>query len=195
MSSFTTDQLMNEADRLFAYALQRVNDRHRAEDLVQDVLVAAWEGRGSFDGRSKLGTWLIGIMKFKILDHHRSRKRTPTEMTCAPLDHEGWGDDPLNHLFDARGSWKADPNYGLNTIVETPADDAERGDVLRLIRECMEGLPDRLRLLFTMREIDQLAVPEAAAAAGVTTGSAAVLLTRARHQLRACLQRHQIEPS
>jgi len=195
MSSFTADQLMTEADRLFAYAMQRVNDRHRAEDLVQDVLVAAWEGRENFDGRSKLGTWLIGIMKFKILDHYRARKRTPTDLASAPLDHEDWGDDPLDHLFDARGSWKTDPNYGMKAIVETPADGADRSDVLRLIRKCMEGLPERLRLLFTMREIDQLAVPEAAAAAGVTPGSAAVLLTRARHQLRACLQRHHIEPS
>ncbi|MEX2581390.1 MAG: sigma-70 family RNA polymerase sigma factor [Verrucomicrobiales bacterium] len=194
MTPFTSDQLMSEADRLFAYALKRVGDRHRAEDLVQDVLVAAWEGRESFDGRSKLGTWLVGIMKFKILDHYRAKKRTPTDLASAPLDHEDWGDDPLDHLFDKQGAWKTDPNYGMKAVVETPANDAERGDIMQLIHRCMEGLPERLRLLFTMREIDQLAVPEAAAAAGVTPGSAAVLLTRARHQLRACLQRHQIDP-
>lgn len=186
---------MSEADRLFAYALQRVRDRHRAEDLVQDVLMAAWENRENFDGRAKLGTWLVGIMKFKILDHYRSKKRTPTEMTAEPIDREAWGEDPLDHLFDEHGAWRTDPNFGMKAVSETPADDAQRGDILRLIRKCMEGLPERLRLLFSMREIDQLAVAEAAAAAGVTPGSAAVLLTRARHQLRACLQRHPIEPS
>lgn len=62
------------------------------------------------------------------------------------------------------------------------------------VRACMKRLPERLRLLFTLREADDLPVSEAAAAAGVTAGSAAVLLTRARHQLRACLQRHQVTP-
>lgn len=194
MKPFTPDQLMSEADRLFAYALQRVGDRHHAEDLVQDALLAAWEKRESFDGRSKLGTWVVGILKFKIFDHYRSKKRTPTEMPVDPPEGEDWGGDPLDHFFDARGSWKIDPNFGMDSLGQTPVDEAERRDIFRLVGQCMEGLPERLRLLFSLREIDQLAVAEAAAAAGVTVGSAAVLLTRARHQLRACLQRHQIEP-
>jgi len=67
-------------------------------------------------------------------------------------------------------------------------------DVLAWVRRCLQRLPERLRTLFTLREMDDLPVPEAAAAAGVTPGSAAVLLTRARHQLRACLQHHDVTP-
>jgi len=196
MDSFTLDQLMAESDRLFAYAVKRTGDRQQSEDLVQEVLVAAWEARESFNHRSKLGTWLFGIMKFKILDHHRARKRTPTDMSSEPIDAEEWGDDPLDRLFDARGAWRADPNYdGMASVLDTPAEEVDRSDTARIIRQCMERLPERLRLLFSLRELERLPVAEAALAAGVTSGSAAVLLTRARHQLRTCLQRHHVEPS
>jgi len=78
-SLIDAESLMAESDLLFSYALQRVRDRHRAEDLVQDVLVTAWQERERFDGRSCLSTWLVGIMKFKILDHFRFAKRiTPS---------------------------------------------------------------------------------------------------------------------
>lgn len=194
MNPFTPEQLMQESDRLFAYAFTRVGNRETAEDLVQDVLVAAWEKRSGFDGRSKLSTWLFGILKFKILDHYRVQKRTPTSQAAEPIDNEEWGGDPLDQLFDARGSWKIDPNYGMETFAETPVDEAKRNDILSAVRGCMDGLSERLRLLFSLREIDQLPVSEVAAAAGVTPGSAAVLLTRARHQLRACLQRQHIAP-
>ncbi len=194
MNEITTEQLMSAADALFAYALSRVSDHHEAEDLVQETLVTAWEKRGSFDGRSQLRTWLIGILKFKVLDHFRARKRTPTvQGNGAGVDGE-WGDDPMDKLFDRRGAWRADPNYGMEFLVESPADEAMRQDVFEWVRRCMGRLPERLRLLFSMREIDEVPVAEAAVAAGVTPGSAAVLLTRARHQIRDCLQSHQISP-
>ncbi|MFV1995809.1 MAG: sigma factor-like helix-turn-helix DNA-binding protein, partial [Verrucomicrobiales bacterium] len=110
-----------------------------------------------------------------------------------PPDEE-WGADPLDYLFDAHGSWKVDPNFGLEALSESPDQVAGRHEIIDWVRFCMDRLPERLRLLFTLREIDGLPVAEAAVAAGVTTGSAAVLLTRARHQLRACLQRHEIAP-
>ena len=63
-----------------------------------------------------------------------------------------------------------------------------------MVRQCLAKLPERLRMLFNLREVDGLDVPSAAAAAGVTPGSAAVLLTRSRQKLRICLQKHDIHP-
>ena len=195
MSDITSEDLMKEADTLFAYARARVGKSQDAEDLVQEVIVTAWQKRAAFNGRSKLSTWLIGIMKFKVLDHFRKKKRTPTQQSVDAIDSEdGWGKDPLEHLFDGNGAWKADPNYGLEILSKSPEELANRQDVLEWIDTCMKRLPERLRLLFSLREVDGFSVAEAALAAGVTHGSAAVLLTRARHQLRECLQRHQIAP-
>lgn len=195
MSTFIIDSLMAEAQRLYAHAYQRLGDHQLAQDIVQDTLITAWRKRDSFDGHSALSTWLTGIMKFKILDHMRSVQRTPTSRQAeTPPDEGNWGSDPMDRLFDGRGVWKVDPNYGMELLSASPDETAERAEVLDWVRRCMERLPERLRLLFSLREIDDLPVPEAAAAAGVTAGSAAVLLTRARHQLRACLQHHQVTP-
>lgn len=181
---------MQHADSLYRFALSRVKDHHIAEDLVQDSLVAAWQRIDTFDARSSLGTWLIGIMKFKVIDHYRRSKRTPTDQTFDP------GDDgnPVDSLFDSHGSWKADPNYGLELLARSPDQLATDHEILAWVRACLEKLPERLKTLFILREIDGLDVPSAASAAGVTAGSAAVLLTRSRQRIRTCLQHHDIQP-
>ncbi len=195
MTIITIEALMNEAPRLHAHALSRLSDHHHAEDLVQETLLTAWRKRDTFDGRSTLCSWLIGIMKFKILDHFRRAGRAPTSRPAdITPDQENWGGDPLDKLFDRQGSWKIDPSYGMELLAEAPDSLSNRSEVLEWVRRCLRRLPERLRVLFTMREVDDMSVPEAATAAGVTPGSAAVLLTRARHQLRACLQHHSVTP-
>lgn len=196
MSEITPDRLIAEAQPLYAYARQRVSDHQHAEDLVQETLITAWRRRETFGGRSSLSTWLFGIMKFKILDHLRSANRIPTQRAASPppeLDDELAG-NTLDQLFHPSGAWKVDPNYGLELLNDSVEQTMHRSEVMEWVRRCLRRLPERLRLLFTLREVDDLPVAEAATAAGVTPGSAAVLLTRARHQLRACLQRHDVTP-
>jgi RNA polymerase sigma factor (sigma-70 family) len=121
MTTITIEALMSEAPRLHAHALNRLSDHHHAEDLVQETLLTAWRKRDTFDGRSTLRTWLTGIMKFKILDHHRATARVPTSNPAeAPVSADGWGSDPMDRLFDRHGSWKIDPNYGMELLAEAP---------------------------------------------------------------------------
>ena len=79
-------------------------------------------------------------------------------------------------------------------LASAPDQIASQNELLDWVRACLDKLPDRLRILFTLREVDGLDVSSAASAAGVTAGSAAVLLTRSRHRLRSCLQEHGIQP-
>ena len=191
----TPESLVEDADRLYAYALKRVGKHHTAEDLVQECLLVAWRKRESFDGRSTLSTWLFGILKFKILDHYRLTKRTPTDQSAEnSTNADGDQFDPLEALFTSGGSWSIDPNYGMDFLADPPDKIAEDHEAMQWVRRCMERLPESLRLLFQLREVEELPVAEVASAAGVTKGSAAVMLTRARHQVRACLQQHQIRP-
>ena len=132
-------------------------------------------------------------MKYKILDYFRASKRDPDKHSVNPSD-DSWGDDPLDHLFDAHGSWKVDPNFSLGFLNDLPSDQAHWKDILGWVRHCADRLPDRLKMLFLLREVDELSVADVAQAAGVTAGSAGVLLTRARHQIRACLQSNNIAP-
>ena len=182
---------MQHADALYRYALSRIKDHHASEDLVQDCLSVAWQRIDTFNGRSSLSTWLIGILKFKIIDHFRKSKRTPTDQSA---ETDETGNDPVDNLFTSNGAWKVNPNHGLEILAKAPDDLASLNEIMAWVRTCMDRLPDRLRTLFTLREVSGLDVTSAALAAGVTLGSAAVLLTRSRQRMRLCLQENGIQP-
>ncbi len=170
----------------------RVADHHHCEELVQDCLLAAWRQREGYDGRSSLRTWLVGILKHKIVDHHRKAARTPALADMAHCQDDDKEEDPFERVFDANGSWKIDPSAGLGFLNERPDHALERSELMDWISRCITRLPGKMRALFTAREIDDMSVPDAAVACGMSAGTAAVLLTRARLQMRNCLQRSSL---
>jgi DNA-directed RNA polymerase specialized sigma24 family protein len=87
-----------------------------------------------------------------------------------------------------------DPNHGLESLTRVPDEIATQNELMAWVRACLDKLPERLRILFTLREVDGLDVSSAASAAGVTAGSAAVLLTRSWQRMRICLQENGIQP-
>ena len=62
-------------DYLFKFALVRLRDTARAEDMVQETFLAVLKGGQSFAGRSAEKSWLTGILKHKLLDHYRKASR------------------------------------------------------------------------------------------------------------------------
>ena len=56
---------------LYRYARSRVGNRELAEDLVQDAFLAALQSRDRFQGRATVRTWLLSILRHKIVDHYR----------------------------------------------------------------------------------------------------------------------------
>ena len=65
-------------DLLYRYAFSRVRNKEDAEDLVQETLLAGMIAYEKFSGQSKISTWLVGILKHKILDVFRKNKREIT---------------------------------------------------------------------------------------------------------------------
>ena len=61
----------NYADYMYNYAIVRVNDSDLAKDLVQDTFFAGLKSAKNFQGKSTERTWLISILKRKIIDHYR----------------------------------------------------------------------------------------------------------------------------
>jgi len=74
MSDFRT-RVEGEGPYLLRYATLQLRDRHTAEDVVQETLLAALAGEATFAGRSNLRTWLTGILKHKIVDAIRRASR------------------------------------------------------------------------------------------------------------------------
>lgn len=187
--SFTLETLLAETPVLLAYARARLHDHHEAEEAVQDCLLAAWAQRTEFSGRSTLRTWLVGILRYKLLDRLRARRRRPDRPDPSrPAFTDDDGVDPLESCFTAHGAWRIDPTHAMSALADCPRDSTLRGELQGLLRLCLDALPDTLRRLFSLRELDQLETREAAELAGVSAASAPVLLTRARLRLRDCLQ-------
>jgi RNA polymerase sigma factor (sigma-70 family) len=65
-------------DFLYRFTLSRIKDPSVAEDLVQETFLAALKARKNFQGRSSARTWLIAILKHKIVDHIRKQVREQT---------------------------------------------------------------------------------------------------------------------
>lgn len=146
-----------------------------AEDAVSDTLLAALENRTEFEARSRLKTWVVGILKHKIIDCFRSRKREE------PLADD---DDELEAgVFRANGHYRDDP-----TEWGTPETLLARNQFLEILETCIQQLPPAQGRIFLMREWLELPTDEICNELSITATNAGVLLHRARLRLRECLQ-------
>jgi len=172
--------LAEHGDALYRFAMARVGNRALAEDLLQETLIAAMTATKAFEGGSSERTWLIGILKHKVIDHYRRAAReTPFDADLAE------DDDPLAGRFKARdGHW-----------AEPPREWGEPGRVLEndrlgaALSACIEALPERLRAAFVLRELDGLETDEIVTTLGISTSNNLfVMLSRSRERLRQCLE-------
>lgn len=169
-------------DVLFRYAAARVRDDAAAEDLVQETLLAALEAREGFRGDSSERTWLIGILRHKIVDHLRRMARDPL-VAGEGLDAPGEG---IESMFKQDGTWARPPGaWGAD-----PAALAEREEFWAVLRACLKALPNRLGQVFALRMMDAADPQEVCKALDVSATNLWVMLHRARARLRACLETH-----
>lgn len=147
-----------------------------AEDAVSETLVVALEKADGFEARSQLKTWVVGILKHKIIDTFRLRKR---EEPLADPDDDGFE----GALFQADGHYVQFPQEW-----ETPETQLSRNQFLEILEVCVQQLPAAQGRIFLMREWLELSTDEICNALAVTPTNAGVLLHRARLRLRECLQ-------
>ncbi len=163
---------------LLRFAMLQLRNEAAAEDVVQETLLAALEGKSAFSGRSQFKTWAVSILRNKIVDYLR---RTSREGILPLLDEQG--DEDFDALFDGSGHWQEVPgDWGDPAVVLE-----QRGlyDVLEL---CMKALPENLARVFTMREILGFETDEICKELKMSSSNCWVVLYRARMRLRECLQ-------
>lgn len=167
-------------DFLFRYAVSRVRNEAAAEDMVQETFLAALKSRESFTGQSSERTWLVGILRHKIIDYFRkaSRERAETDMDA--------GDNLTEQFFDQKGMWKMDS--APSEWAMEPGAALEQKEFIKTLEDCMGGLPARLSRAFTMVEREELKGEEACKILNVTATNLYVMLYRARMLMRKCLE-------
>ena len=169
-------------DILYRYTLVRVKSPDTAEEIVQTTLFSALQSAGSFEGRSSEKSWLFGILKHKILDHFREQKKFRT-FDLAPEDDR----DPFE--YDATGHWKEMPQkWDFN-----PEKVAENQQLAQALAHCMDGLSDKFRQVFVLKEIEGVTTEEICNDFNIKPTNLWVILHRARNQLKKCLEIHWLQ--
>ncbi len=145
------------APSVHAVAIARAGPRE-AEDLVQEVFLAAYRGLSSLREAERFGPWVHAIARNAAADLHRRRSTRPAE---EPLPED------------------ATPAPG--------GKDGEDGDLRRRVLDAVRVLPEAYRETLVMRLVEGMTGPEIAAATGLTHGSVRVNLHRGMALLRQSL--------
>jgi RNA polymerase sigma-70 factor, ECF subfamily len=127
--------------------LLRVGDEAKAEDLIQETFLAAFQSKESFAGRSSVRSWLIGILKHKIVDSFRKESREKRAKEELEID-DGFHEQFSNFCW-AKGFgpklWDRDPHQAL-----------EEKRFLEVIEECLKNIPEALKRVFILREMEDI---------------------------------------
>jgi len=170
--------LRDFGDYLYRYALLQLKDAGAAEDAVQDALMSAYRARDQFQGKSAVKTWLMTILRNKVIDIIRKRQRDMLVMT------ESVEDDPaVKASFNKAGLW----SKWLNSWGSNPETMLEQKDFMLQLGDCLNKLPENLRQVFILRNVDSLTTEEICEKLSINSNNVWVILYRARLRLRECL--------
>jgi RNA polymerase sigma-70 factor (ECF subfamily) len=161
--------------RIYRLALRLTKDEAEAEDVVQETFLQAFKGIDSFEGRAGLLTWLYRIAYNAALMHRR--RDHPTVSIDEQLREEEGLRVP-EQLFD----WCCLPEQDLQT-------EEVRTELERAIGE----LPEALRVVFVLRELEGLSTEEVAHTLELSTDVVKQRLHRARLWLRERLSGYFVE--
>ncbi|MDR6804789.1 RNA polymerase sigma-70 factor (ECF subfamily) [Dyadobacter sp. BE34] len=143
--------------RLYRITMAIVNDDDEAEDVMQTTYLNAYLQLSSFEGRSSFGTWLTRIAINESLLHKKQKKRSD-ELLLSHAQSELHNESPLKYLM----------NRELKVILET----------------AISNLPEKYKLVFIMREIQQMSIQETMEILDVGKSNVKVRLNRAKEMLR-----------
>ena len=164
------------SDYLFNYTISRVSDREIAQDLVQDTFLAGLKSMKNFKGEASERTWLISILKRKIIDHYRktNSKKGKAEVRINYNDSESEGDWLEERV--------ADP---FDKAAEDTLQNAELGEA---IHNCLEKLPKKQADVFKMKTILGHETEAICNELNITASNLWVIIHRARTAMADCLK-------
>jgi RNA polymerase sigma-70 factor (ECF subfamily) len=164
--------------RIWALAKQMLQHDQDAEDVVQDTFLTALEHLHALRHGERFGAWLKQIatrLAYRVL---AKRKRMPTESLDALLSEDPDEEETTLPHPQLVADWRDSPEALL-----------QRKETMRLIEEALQQLPEKYRVVFWLRDVEQLSTRETAEALGISEANVKVRLLRARLMLREYLTR------
>jgi RNA polymerase sigma-70 factor (ECF subfamily) len=156
--------------RLYRVARGIVGDPGEAEDVVQETYLRAFAHLGDFRGDAALSTWLTRIALNEALG--RKRRRKPT-VELSEVDALGQSDNVVM--------------FPMSSGPQDPEAAAAQAQMRRMLERAVDELPESFRLVFVMREVEEMSVEETAAYLELRPETVRTRLHRARRLLRKSL--------
>ena len=165
------------ADYLFNYTISRINNHDLAKDLVQDTFFAGLKAMNNFQGKASERTWLISILKRKIIDYYRKINSA-----------KGKAEVKMNFYSDGdrEGEWieeRVPSDWGSDIEKRI-----ENEELYKALEKCIGSLPEKYAIVFRMKTIQQFDTEEVCKELDITSSNLWVIIHRARTQLRKCME-------
>jgi len=157
--------------RLYRVARAVMKDDTEAEDVVQETYLRAFFNLSKFRGESSLTTWLTRI----ALNEALGRKRKQRAMVTLETVETAQQTSAQIIQFPA-----------MNTETD-PERSAAQNEIQRLLERAMDALPEPFRVVFVMRDVEEISIEEAATHLGIRPETVKTRLYRARRLLRQSL--------
>jgi len=163
-------------DYLFNYTISRVNDSEVAKDLVQETFLSGLKALKNFKGQSSERTWLVSILKHKIIDHYRKSNsaKGKAEIRMSYGDSETEGDWLENRVADA--------------FERNMEDNMENEELADAIEDCLGKLPEKQAKIFRMKTLLNYETEVICNVLGITSSNLWVIIHRARTSMMHCLK-------
>jgi RNA polymerase sigma-70 factor (ECF subfamily) len=155
-------------NRITAYAARMLNDHDEAEDVAQEAFIKAYRSLDSFRGASSFSTWLYRITTNLCIDRARKRKRSPQQAYSL--------DEPFDKDEDRGGRDVPD-------VTAEPSRGVERDELRQQVRLTVAEMPDKLRQVLVMCDIQGMAYEQIAQVLDCPIGTVKSRLFHARADL------------
>lgn len=166
------------SDYLFNYTITRVNDRAIAQDLVSETFLAGLNSMVNFKGEASERTWLISILKRKIIDYYRKIN-----------SNKGKAEVRMHYNTDAdsEGDWLEERVADVSDkTAEDTMVNSELGDA---IYDCLAKLPEKQAEIFKMKTVLGYDTETICNEFDITPSNLWVIIHRARTALAECLEK------
>lgn len=162
-------------EQLLRFAKYKVRRPEIAEELVQETFLSAWRSLRGFQGRSSFKTWLMTILKNKIVDYYEQADREREHLVePAPAGTEAGESE---HTFEG----------SIHATTETPELILERRQFVERIAREIDLLPEKMRRVFISRTIEEISSRAVCEQLKISESNLFVLIFRARARLRVCI--------
>lgn len=156
------NEIINEVkDKMYRLALRIVGDSFEAEDVVQEIIIKAWNKREHFASVENQAGWLMTLTRNKAIDKTRSKHKRTSDI---------------------------DQFFNISDTGASPYKTLEQKDLLNKVKDIIGELPENQRTVLHLRDIEEYSYDEISEITGQTSNQVKINIYRARQAIKSKIE-------